>query len=86
MNVVILDTVTGNKTPSQGYDGYWWSEGNGSCDCNRAIYSGVQIDTEGVCLGCKRFLIVESDNPEYSLAELNQGYPSELLKAHGIPT
>lgn len=46
MIVKFLDTET-NETAWSFYplDIYWWSEGNGSCDCNRAVLFGH----EAVC-------------------------------------
>jgi hypothetical protein len=39
--------------------------------------------TENVCEGCERFLVVEAvmddpDDYQYTLDELNEGYPAEL--------
>jgi hypothetical protein len=53
---------------------YWWSEGNGACDCNRAIaFDGAdeEMDTamraahpglqewQGLCYGCTRFIAID---------------------------
>ncbi|MCP5018898.1 MAG: hypothetical protein GY938_27020 [Ketobacter sp.] len=36
--ITILDTETGKKKNiDSAFSAYWWAEGNGSCDCNRAI-------------------------------------------------
>jgi hypothetical protein len=78
MKVTLLDTKTGERRDcSTWLDGshlsfYFWAEGNGSCDCNRAIafqqgegkdYAeeqrldlGLQPD---ICLGSKRWLVVD---------------------------
>lgn len=47
MKIKFLDTQT-NQTAWSNYpfDIYWWSEGNGACDCNRAILFGHE-DTCG---------------------------------------
>lgn len=76
MIVTILDTKTGEvRTCAEwcsknDFDLYWWSEGNGSCDCNRAIafnggdsalYEEQQKALgleDNTCLGCHRWLIV----------------------------
>jgi hypothetical protein len=57
-----------------GFSVFWWTEGNGSCDCNRAIhFEGVDdemnaqqhIDKPGLephqslCYGCKRFIAID---------------------------
>lgn len=44
---------------------------------------------QSVCFGRRRFLVIEAepeDDDDYActLAELNAGYPDELLAAHGI--
>lgn len=36
VKVTIRDRQTGTVAPGMdGFNAYWWSEGNGSCDCNR---------------------------------------------------
>ncbi len=92
MKATLLDTVTGHRW--QHYDGitpFQWSEGNWSCDCNRHP-PGEEDWPEGpsTCEGRKRFLVVsaepEDGETHYALAELNPGYPPELLRKHGIIT
>lgn len=90
MKVTILDTRTKKKTAIDlPYNATWWYEGNGSCDCNRAIFSKVDLTYQNKnqrleCLGCHRFLITAIESNEYSLIELNEDYPYSLLKKHGI--
>lgn len=86
MKLTLLDTVTGvRKEIQDDCDGYYWSEGNGSCDCNRAMYFGVgPLAGSSRCIGCKRFLIVACDNEQYSLFELNECYQKKLLRKHEI--
>lgn len=87
MTVTLLDTKTGARRDFSDYDPYWWAEGNGSCDCNRRIMMGVDLandKAEDSCEGCARFLVVGTDTDEYTLAQLNDGYPKELLIAYGI--
>jgi hypothetical protein len=63
-----FDLRTG-KT-AQGYDMsfFWWTEGNGACDCNRAIAFGVGVGSvseelqtahPGTCYGFKRFIAID---------------------------
>lgn len=28
---------------------YWWEEGNGACDCNRSLMSGIAKEYPGLC-------------------------------------
>lgn len=91
MRVVILDTVTGIKTEvKQHFDHTYWTDGNGSCDCNRRLLCGVQPEaTSHACEGCCRFLIVEvveleDNDPICTLDELNRDYMHDLKKAHGV--
>lgn len=86
MKVTMLDTKTGatHETADE-YDPYWWAEGNGSCDCNRAIQMGVDTGKPiRICQGAHRFLIIAASDLTYSLKELNEDYPPELLEKHGI--
>src|SRR3990167_5078252 len=107
MKVTLLDTTTGERRDCSGFcDGmefsvYWWLEGNGSCDCNRAIAFNMDsedhrhpINSEGnaVCLGRNRWIIVdvsgdlEDMTREQVMAEVNIGYPEELLRGLRIVT
>ena len=77
-NMVILDTKTGKQIKIKSEcDGFYWAEGNGSCDCNRELFFD-QDTNQGYCLGEQRYLIIESDYDNYTLNELNDGYPEEL--------
>jgi hypothetical protein len=87
MKPTLLDTETGERREScSDFDDYWWAEGNGACDCNRRLLFGLSEDPsrENTCEGCHRFLIVTADKSAYSLRELNEGYPEELLRQHGL--
>ena len=79
ITVTILDTVTWEERTSASYSFYWWSEGNGSCDCNRELLFGYDT-SEGYCLGCHRYLIVATSTGD--LMELNNEYPAALIAAH----
>ncbi len=77
MKVTLLDTKTGERRNCSDWPAetefsvYWWLEGNGSCDCNRAHAFDRQGEDHGeeqrhvlglaknVCLGCTRWLIVD---------------------------
>ena len=77
MNVTLLDTKTGEVRDCSGYHQahhsvYWWTEGGGSCDCNRAIAFDLRDGEDhheeqrialgledGFCLRAHRWLIVD---------------------------
>lgn len=84
MKATILDTVTGKKMTVDGPRSWEWAVNNWSCDCNRNRWDVDTGKPEGVCGGRKRFLVVAAvmnnpDDYEYTLSELNNGYPEELL-------
>lgn len=92
--ITLLDTKTGQKLTIEALDSpdtddYWWSEGNGGCDCNRAPYFGIEEDgPDGprYCAGHARILIVGfTGECKLTLRELNSGYPKELVDAHLPP-
>ena len=100
MNVTLLDTKTGERATIQSECGaFWWSEGNGSCDCNRAPHfpgAMEEIDAaqraahpelkawQSLCFGCVRFVVVSSDDPTFSFEEWNSDYPHEILQRFGV--
>ena len=81
MIATVLDTATGKTRVAPGYSSHWWAEGNGACDCNRAL--AFEDVAAGTCLGHRRYLIVKAtfddDETRYTLRELNEGYTEELL-------
>ena len=86
--VVLFDTET-NKTAIAtmfNINEFWWSEGNGSCDCNREIVFGHDASDTGVCLGNKRYIAVditgEITNVEKNrlLSLFNQDYDNKVVK------
>lgn len=62
-----LDLKTGKTAKGDDQSFYWWTEGNGSCDCSRVIAfeekDVEEIYTSGgyqdTCLGCRRFLAID---------------------------
>lgn len=85
IRVTLLDTVTMQRVVRDDWTHWWWSEGNGSCDCNRSIAFDVEDPNEdengcSFCMGCKRFLIVETSTND--IAEFNHGYPASLVRQH----
>lgn len=68
---------------------YWWTEGNGSCDCNRLPTTDQELDLEksdpirlSHCKGCQ-FAVIVAVEPlieGYTLADFNQHYPPEVVE------
>ena len=59
-----LDLKTGKIAKGDDMSFFWWSEGNGSCDCNRSVcFEGAHEELEalhsGVCYGCERFVAID---------------------------
>ena len=98
MHVTVLDTETGQIKESkhiwgEGFSPYWWSEGNGGCDCNRRLLFDADPPA-GTCVGSARYLITDfeaqpSDDRVLTLEQLNCDYPEELrlkfLPQPGMP-
>lgn len=94
--VKILDTVTGKTHETDiGYTFHWWSEGNGSCDCNRVPSKEIEHELDskygdGFCYGCNRFLIIDIvsegceliTNKNDEIKKMNNEYPLELLQKY----
>jgi hypothetical protein len=87
MQVTLLDTKTGERRKSCDYfNAYWWSTGNGSCDCNRRTVFDHDADDDHCC-GCERYLVVDASGDlegltlEEFICEANQDYPPELIAA-----
>ena len=62
MIVKLLQISTGKEkwitTNHAAFTYYFWSAGNGSCDCNRSVFfDGIKLPTN--CLGHRNFLIVD---------------------------
>jgi len=68
----LLDTETGETREASEFKGwFWWAEGNGSCDCNRAIVFDKEDEMEerfadeglpdgcGACFGATRFIAID---------------------------
>jgi hypothetical protein len=83
ITVKLLDTQTG-KTAVVDNDSHWyWGEGNGSCDCNRALAFDVDFDDlPNHCIGCHRYLIVEVSTND--IAEFNWHYPADLVRKYVV--
>lgn len=59
---VLLDVMSGKVVAApESYHEFWWTEGDGSCDCNRAAMFGHDNYTEGFCDNCARYVVVDVD-------------------------
>jgi hypothetical protein len=71
---IFIDLCTGRVARADDQSVYWWTEGNGACDCNRVIhFEGVYEEMDAAmrkahpemkewqsyCYGCKRFVAIE---------------------------
>lgn len=71
ITVKVLDTITGNIAVSSEHSFLWWSEGNGSCDCNRELLFDSDLNWDKPCVSV-RYVIIETSYGD--LSELNAGY------------
>lgn len=60
MRVQYLDLKTGKTGEDTGISEFSLTEGNWSCDCNRAI-PFERLDDSGTCIGCKRYVVIGVD-------------------------
>jgi hypothetical protein len=69
----ILDRVTGRTHQGVAASLFWWTEGNGSCDCNRGPTPNFDVECK-----CERFVVVDVDCDEGEkasvIAAMNQDY------------
>lgn len=95
MYPTILDTQTNERKVLGDWDAsvFWWVEGNGSCDCNRAIAMGHeelenQDGDQSVCFGHNRFIAVDVHGDFEGLDKadilrmMNEDYPHALVAQH----
>lgn len=79
MTVTIKYVKTGEfvRLDASGTREFDWSEGNYSCDCNRALFMGFP---ELSHCGHSNFLVIDSDDPGFNLRQWNEDYPEDLIK------
>lgn len=86
MKATILDTVTGLTAIVNGPRSYEYADNGWSCDCNRNPWDVDTGKPDDLCERCERFLVIAAEfGPEdyqYTLRELNDGYPEELLEKY----
>jgi len=75
VTVTILDTKTGETRTDPRFSPWYWTYGNGSCDCNRQLV--FEPDAEQPECGESRYYIVgvEGDAAGYEQEEWNAGFP-----------
>jgi hypothetical protein len=82
IKVILLDTVTGEVAEDSNWSKYWWMDGNGSCDCNRArVFGHYPPAGTNTCLGCKRYVIIAASST-FELCDFNEGYAQELYEQY----
>ena len=86
ITVTLLDTQTGERADADHGSLWYWTEGNGSCDCNRELVFGHGDVGSSTCLGGRRYLVVDATNAPWDepLHWYNREYPRKLLESHGI--
>lgn len=75
--------------PDESWDSslYWWSEGNGGCDCNRSLAFGGADDEPLEC-GNTRYLVVdvhgglEGRSKNEAIEDANEDCPPDLVRLH----
>lgn len=74
VKVTILDTLTGKTAQVDDYPEMFWTESNGSCDCNRG--------QEGGECKAERYLIIKVEPMPVGLTlyDFNQYYPDDLIE------
>lgn len=77
IRVTILDTLTGRCETDSRWNTYHWTEGNGSCDCNRQLLFDAGHNPDCVSIRY-RVIDVEPLLPGYSLEDFNEGYPDAM--------
>ena len=85
MKVKFLDTKT-NKTAWENYPFsiWWWAEGNGACDCNRALAFGHEPSCKDVPY---RYQAVDiEDHPDMSICCQIEEYNKDLFDGYKIST
>lgn len=95
MYPTIIDVQTQERKVLADHDApvFWWTEGNGACDCNRALAMGHEelenkVGDQDVCLGRSRFIAVdvhgdlEGRDKADILRQLNDGYPADLVQQY----
>ncbi len=87
MKVKYLDLATGRTAESSGISKYSLTEGNWSCDCNRAIAFN-EFNPSGKCDGYKRYIVIgveaELDDEPYDTTEvIKEANLEYYLKLHG---
>ncbi len=84
IQVTILDMETGHvrKSPpfpvgwKDGFGTYWWTEGNGSCDCNRRfVFDGPGFHDQPCQSKRYRIIAVEPLLDGFTLEDFNEYYP-----------
>lgn len=77
-----LDLRTGKTAKGDDMSVFWWTEGNGACDCNRLLAFGLRhldVGEVGFCLGWKRFIAIDVEG-DLEGAFPDAKSPSEMVE------
>jgi hypothetical protein len=87
ITVRLVDIVTNAEVVVADIPEFAWAYGNWSCDCNRAsafvppaereLWLNANMDAP--CMGKRRYLVIDTTGRRYTLHELNENYPIDLL-------
>jgi len=87
ITVRLVDTQTNAEVVVSGIAESLWAHGHRSCDCLRALefvppaerQLWMNANTDTHCMGKKRYLVIDTTGRHYTLHELNENYPIDLL-------
>lgn len=75
LSITVKDTVTNQTATVKGQSLWDWTEGNWSCDCNRALYFGPMTDEYDYCKAHRYIVVAVSPMPKgFTLQDFNQDY------------
>lgn len=88
--VKILDTETNSVKwirKVNNYSTFWWSDGNGSCDCNRRIFferesDEYESDDDESCTYHRYYIINTFDGEESKYKDLKNDYKYDFDDLH----
>jgi hypothetical protein len=81
--VTYLDLATGKTAIERDVSRFNLVDNNWSCDCNRQLAFGLKFDNDGLCLGCRRFIVIavkkQDKDPDFDEADTIKDANSEYF-------